>query len=412
MRSRWEQGATSHARSLRRAAMVVALATFVGLLPAIADAQVPPPVEPASTMVLETTVNGDLVMAGNSNLSRAGGWGGRPAPTDVDGDATTLCIGRSGNRGASCTDNSSSAIVDVPPGASVLAARLYVMSSVSQSVGPLRVRLAGPGNPLAYTELSVDTPGVPKMGEVSGGRSGLLRQATWDVTEVVRRGGAGSYTVADIVNERAGPWLPLASWAMVVAYEFDDGGAVDLASLAPEVQQRFARRALSWHDGFELTADAPVEVEVGGFAVAAGAPVFAKSFHVVAHAGPAGFENVLFDGAPLGNNATPGDAPPPVGVVVGADPVCNSIVDVFNDSICVLGNPVAAKVPGPGEYRASADGVRPTSGSAVDIDVVRIPDRYLAAGKTSAVVSVHPIGSATVAPTMLAVSIDQPAVGP
>jgi len=347
-------------------------------------------------------------MAGNSNLLRAGGWGPATATAaDVDGDATNLCIGRAGNRGASCADNSSSATLDLPPGASVLQARLYVAASVSESVGPLRVRLAGPADGPAYTELGVETEGVPKVGEASGAAAGQpdLRQATWDVTAFVAGRGGGSYTVADIVNERSGPWLPYASWGLVVAYELADG--VQLAELAPEVQPRFAPRALSWHDGLAVVAEAPVEVEVGGFQVPADRRVFAKSFHLVAHAGAAGFENVTFDGGPIGNNATPGDAPPPAGVVIGTDPACNTTVDVLNDSICSLGTAVTNKAPGPADFRAASDGTTSTSGSAVDLDVVRIPDRYLQPGRTSATMAVDVVGDGAVVVGLLAVSVDQ-----
>ncbi len=389
--------------------------TGVALVPLVAHAQTPEPsTDGRFAVVVEETVRGDLVLAGNSNLLRAGGWG--PAATtsaDVDGDRTNICIGRQGNRGAACADNSSSASVDVPAGASVIAARLYVSTAVSATVGPLRVRLAGPGNVFEYTELGGATPAAPKLAEVTAADAGgaTLRQATWDITDFVSQGGGGNYTVADIVSERAAAWLPYASWSIVVAYEFDPDGDVDFAGLTPEAQQRFARRSISWHDGFALVADAPVEVEVGGFAIPTGGPVFAKSFHVIAHTGAASYENVLFDGGPLGNNVTPGDAAPPIGVVVGNDPSCNTIIDVVNDTVCSLGTPVASKIPGPLEYRSSADGATVTSGSAVDMDVMRIPDRYLVAGRTSAVLSVRPVGDGAVAAGVLAVSIDQPSPG-
>ena len=156
------------------------------------------------------------------------------------------------------------------------------------------------------------------------------------------------------------------------------------------MQPRFARRALSWHDGLATTADGPIELEVGGFTLPMDRPVIAKSVHVLTSIG-AGYDNVLFAGSPLGNNATPGDVAPPAGVVIGADPACNSTVDVVNGSICTLGAPAGA----------------PVAGSAVDMDVVRIPDRYLVPGATSAVVSV--VAEGLVAAGVLAVSVEQPA---
>ena len=377
----------------------------------LVSAQVAPPLEPPMSLVLEETVRGDLVMAGNSNLLQAGGWAG-VSSADVDGDRSRICIGRVGRPGTLCADNSSSAIVDLPPGATIIEARLYVSTSVSESVGPLRVRLAGPGD-AAYTDAGLATPEVPKIGEASGGDPRAVhRQAIWDVTDFVARRGPGQYAVADIVNERAGPWLPYASWGIVVAYELDPANEALVAAQPPEVQERFALRTLSWHDGLAMASGAPLEVEVGGFTIPADRPVFAKSFHLIAHAGPAGFENVSFEGGPLGNNATPGDAAAPTGVLIGTDPACNTIVDVLNDTICSLGTPVQTKVPGPLDYRSSADGVTPSSTSAVDMDVTRIPDRYLLPGMTSATVSVDVVGDGAVAAGVIAVSVDQSVVAP
>lgn len=68
--------------------------------------------------VVERTVEGDLLFAGSSNL---------PA-TDVDGDTTRICAGRAvaTSRRRICADNSSSTELSLPPGARVIAARMYV----------------------------------------------------------------------------------------------------------------------------------------------------------------------------------------------------------------------------------------------------------------------------------------------
>ena len=110
-------------------------------------------------------------------------------------------------------------------------------------------------------------------GSAAAGRSGpAMRQAVWDVTEFVAAAGTGTYTVADIVHERAGAFMPYASWAIVAAYELDPAADLAVVAPTPEAQQRFARRAVSWHDGFVARADAPVEVPVNGLAVDAGRP--------------------------------------------------------------------------------------------------------------------------------------------
>jgi hypothetical protein len=357
--------------------------------------------------VYEGVLAGDLVMAGNSNLLAAGGWrlpGSSQA--DVDGDTTPLCIGRR-YVPAACADNSSSAVLDVPAGARIVQARLYVDTTLTSAVGALRVRLDGPAEGYDYQELSAHDETVPQVYEGTGGgtTSPVMRQAVWDVTDYVTAAGPGSYTVADIATERAGAWLPYASWAIVAAYELDPASGVQLDQLSAADQQRFAPRAVSWHDGMVVRSEGSVDVAVSGFTVTPGVPVFAKSFHVIAHPQARGADNVLFAGGPLGNNLTPGNAPAPVGVAIGDQPACNSTIDILDDSICVLGRAVETKLPGPTQYRASGDGRTVTSGSGVDMDVIRIPDRYFTAGMTSATLSVS-AGGGPVAPGVLAVSVD------
>jgi hypothetical protein len=371
-----------------------------------------PPTARPFEPVLERVVRGDLVMAGNSNLLSAGGWrDGEVTAADVDRDSDQLCVIRGLGLPRACADNSSSARLNLPRGARVLEARLYVQTTVAPDVGPLRVRLDGPGRRLVYTELGGATRRVPKLYEAGGGPGdgATMRQAVWDVTKYVARRGAGYYTVADIVSERAAPFLPYASWAIVVAYEFDSSAGQQLVNVPRLRQQRFAKRAVSWHDGFTYRDAGSVDVPVNGFEIPSAGTVFAKSFHVVGHGQRGEADNLLFNGNPLGNNLTPGDAPPPAGVVIGGNPACNSTTDVQNDTLCVLGTPVATKRPGPRAYVASGDGRTPSSGSGVDIDVIRIPDRYLTAGSTAAMLSLQVIGSDALAPGVLAVSVDRPA---
>jgi hypothetical protein len=352
--------------------------------------------------VLERQLHGDLVIAANSNLRSAGGWSSAPGSvSDIDGDASVLCVRRSGTS-RTCADNSSSAHLDLPAAARVVHARLYVETTLSAGAGPLSVRLVAP---LAQTLLGDETAGAPRLREDSLAVSarGVLRQSIWDVTALVSGNGAGYYTVADIVAERAGPFMPHASWAIVAAYELDP--AIDVTSLAPGVQQRFARRAIAWHDGFVLLAAGAAAEPVAELAVTPGAATFATSMHIAAAARHGNADNLLFNGQPLGNNVTPGDRPPPPWVAVGDDEACNSTTDTFNETICMLGAPVAKRDPGPADFVASSDGVTATSGSAVDIDVMRIPDRYLVGGAPSAVLSAS-AGHDPVALGMLAISAD------
>lgn len=407
-------------------AVAVALVALLGWSSASAQQQDPEP--PAATVqeldskaprerrfrpVLERVVNGDLVMAGNSNLISAGGWrSGAVTVADIDEEPTELCIIRGLGFPRACADNSSSAWLDIPDGARIVAARLYVQTTVAADVGPLRVNLDGPGRRFAYTELGGATLGVRKIYEAAGdGRQGEpLRQAVWDVTKYVRKRGGGSYTVADIVSERAAPFLPYASWAIVAAYELDPRRGPAVATLPPEDQERFAERAVSWYDGFTFLDEGSLSVPVTGFDVPATGGVFAKTFHFVGHGELGRSDNLLFNGNPVGNNLTPGDAPPPEGVEIGANPLCNSTIDVMNDTVCVLGTPVAIKRPGPRHYLASGDGRTRTSGSGVDLDVIRVPDRYLVPGSNTASLSLQVTGRDSLAPGVLAASVDLPRI--
>ncbi len=84
------------------------------------------------------------------------------------------------------------------------------------------------------------------------------------------------------------------------------------------------------------------------------------------------------------------------------------MTDVQNDSICVLGTNVATKAPGAGAFLSSGDGRTRSSGSGVDIDVIRIPDRYLRSAGSRPVLRVQATGADVLAPAVLAVSIDVP----
>jgi hypothetical protein len=364
-------------------------------------------------VVLEDVLRGDLVIAANSNLRSAGGWRTNGDAADVDGDRTALCIRRAGVEPV-CDDNSSSAFLDIPRGARVVHARLYVETTLSTGADPIRVRLDGPGRPYDYMTLGASSPGATKLDEATGtGRDGsVLRQAIWDVTDYVAAGGRGYYTVADIVSERAFAFLPYATWAIVAAFDLAPNAEADWSSLSPDVRQRFAPRVVSWHDGFVHLTDGSLEVSADMVGGAEGvSPTFAKSLHIVAHARAGTVDNLLLNGEPIGNNLTPGDAPPPVGARIADARSCSSTTDVFNETICVLGAPVGTRRPGPRAFRASSDGVTPSSGSGVDVDVIRVPDRYLTGRSTTGVLTVRVDGDEPVAPGMLAVSVDLAAVG-
>ena len=250
--------------------------------------------------------------------------------------------------------------------------------------------LDGPGSaprPLAATPSNPTSPAKLYEAVAGTGPGALLRSAVWDVTGFVAAAGAGTYTVADILSQRAGPYLPYASWAMVVAYELDPAVGLDrivspIAIASPPACCRGTTASSS-------SRTASVDVAVPNVDVRPGTVPFGKSLHVVAGGRSGQTDNLLLAGEPLGNNNSPGDSPAPGGLVVGSDPACNVLTDVQNDSICVLGTNVAAKAPGAADFVSSADGTTPSSGSGVDIDVIRIPDRYLRTAGTRPVLRVR-----------------------
>lgn len=98
---------------------------------------------------------------------------------------------------------SSTAVLDLPAGAEVLAARLYWAGGCAGDIAPVRV--APPGGTLAA------------VGEVTVDRSGAqMYQASADVTDLVRASGGGTWGVADVcVTEARGG---LGGWGLVVVH--------------------------------------------------------------------------------------------------------------------------------------------------------------------------------------------------
>ncbi|MFB6438905.1 hypothetical protein ACFCVY_19320 [Streptomyces sp. NPDC056411] len=162
--------------------------------------------------------------AGSCAPARRGGAGTdgryRPVAVDVDSDLRTAL--------------SSQAELRIPAGSRISYARLYWGGSLRAGArGPVRdgrrVLVAGPGG--RYRELTADT----LTGHRTSSAGGSF-QASADVTELVRRRGAGAYTVARTAAARArsgaGAW---GGWTLVAVYE----------------NRRQPLRQLALWDGFE-----------------------------------------------------------------------------------------------------------------------------------------------------------------
>ncbi|MGW6409375.1 DUF3344 domain-containing protein [Streptomyces vinaceus] len=216
------------------------------------------------------------------------------------------------------TYNSTRAELKVPQGAKVSYARLYWGGNlrVGEQKPPEdngRVLVAEPGG--AYKEVLADTV----IGHRSDAGSDAY-QASADVTPMVRKGGAGMWTVAQLNiamgHSEVGAW---GGWTLVVAYEHP---------------QEPVRRISVW-DGFESIAagagaGAADTVEIAGLDAAAGA------------AGKAGV--VAYDGdrGTLGDSLT---VTSDSGRRVDISDAENPFNDVMNSTITEFGDPSFVRQP-------------------------------------------------------------------
>ncbi|GAA2349379.1 DUF3344 domain-containing protein [Streptomyces kunmingensis] len=208
--------------------------TTVGLLslaalalPGRATATVPDPGPEKSripfTTRYDSVLHGGIVRAANAAITcrgagsaeKAGCSAARSGATASNGDFDMFYtdVDRDPN-----TYNSTRAEVRVPEGARVTYARLYWGGNLraGEQKPPRdngRVLVAEPGG--AYKQLLADEP----AGHLTANGADAF-QASADVTDLVRAGGSGLYTVAQVNVARgrtaAGAW---GGWTLVVAYE-------------------------------------------------------------------------------------------------------------------------------------------------------------------------------------------------
>lgn len=206
--------------------MVCALASLALSAAPTSTAAAPTPKESARIPFTErfhVTQRGGIARAANSSITcgrtdrratasctaaQQGGAGAnghyRMAYIDVDADRHTY--------------NSSEANLRIPAGSRVSYARLYWGGNLRAGQQKAakdngRVLIAGPGG--RYKKLLADTMTGHRTTSATDGF-----QASADVTDLVRRSGAGAYTVAQINaamgRSRAGAW---GGWTLVAAYE-------------------------------------------------------------------------------------------------------------------------------------------------------------------------------------------------
>ncbi|MFD4135663.1 DUF3344 domain-containing protein [Streptomyces goshikiensis] len=234
----------SSGRILAALGLLSCLALSVNI-PAAASAPVPAPEEAARipfTQRYQAVQHGGLVRASNSAIS---------CRREVAPEAESCADVKKGAAGVNSdfemfysevdkdpdTYNSTRAELKVPQGAKVSYARLYWGGNlrVGEQKPPEdngRVLVAEPGG--AYKEVLADTV----VGHKSDADSDAY-QASADVTPLVRKGGAGMWTVAQLNiamgHSEVGAW---GGWTLVVAYE----------------HPREPLRRISLWDGFERLA--------------------------------------------------------------------------------------------------------------------------------------------------------------
>jgi large repetitive protein len=255
------------------------------------------------------------------------------------------------------TFDSSSARLELPGGARVLFAGLYYGARTDAGTRGARARNAAPDGlrtvdikapgDTGYTRLDPSGATLDQSSDVTG-----AYQVFHDVTDLVRRAGAGEYTVADV---QAGTGLDrYAGWSLVVAYE------------APGDPPR----NLTVFDGLQsVTRGQPaLTIPISGFRTPLGGPVRTQ-LGFVAYEGDrgSGGDRASLDGQPLG------------------DPT-----NFFDSGISVDGSPVQSKTP---DYRnqlgfdsklVRADGILPNGATDADISLRTSLEQYLPGAVTFA----------------------------
>ena len=274
------------------------------------------------TSRFSTNDYGDIAMAANTLL-----WSGNAANQAGNSNNNSYAMVHYNTDSDLTTLNSSSAMLNLPSGSTVLFAGLYWMGNSANA---------------ARNTVKFDTPATAAYQNITGtilGSSGNDYAGFADVTSLVRTGGAGSYTIANVQANTGGGMY--AGWALVVAYR-------DPAATA---------KNLTIFDGYaavNTSAPATINIPISGFIAPASGLVNSK-FGAVAGEGDRG---------------TTGDFLQLNGVALsdGANPANN----FFNSSITNSGVDVGTKNP------------NFINQTGFDADILAAPTGAIANGATSA----------------------------
>ncbi len=240
----------------------------------------------------------------------------------------------------------STAMLNLPPGATVTYARLYWGAEVATDSPDAAVvldRVAGSGSGDLRTISADASFSVPKA---NAGGAIYWYESSADVTEIVAAWGSGAYRVSGIDSVELASFQShdtFAAWSLVVFYALDS--------------EPF--RNLALFDGLDFVRNGnPATVSISGFQVPNSG--YDAKLGVMAFEGDTAWSGdaLVFEGSTLADEVNPAD-------------------DFFNGSRSFLGHPVSVAGDLP-----QMDGL-PNSMSGFDLDVVDVT-AHLSPGQTSA----------------------------